>query len=106
MLQDIKNREYSLTANNAVIAEAILVVSYSRCRYYSDLAGEENAKAYKTLIFLAGSASAEFFADIGLCPFEAVKVLHFFHSQLKLFCPFKSLGLHRYRSLYMHLKLA
>lgn len=42
-------------------------------RYYSDLAGEENAKAYKTLIFLAGSASAEFFADIGLCPFEAVK---------------------------------
>lgn len=44
------------------------------CRYYADLAGEENAKAYKTLIFLAGSASAEFFADIGLCPFEAVKV--------------------------------
>ena len=43
-------------------------------RYYADLAGEENAKAYKTLIFLAGSASAEFFADIGLCPFEAVKV--------------------------------
>lgn len=44
------------------------------CRYYADLAGEENAKAYKTIIFLAGSASAEFFADIGLCPFEAVKV--------------------------------
>jgi solute carrier family 25 phosphate transporter 3 len=43
-------------------------------KYYSDLAGEENAKKYKTLIFLAGSASAEFFADIGLCPFEAVKV--------------------------------
>lgn len=38
------------------------------------MAGEENAKNYKTLIFLAGSASAEFFADIGLCPFEAVKV--------------------------------
>jgi len=43
-------------------------------KYYADLAGEENAKAYKTIIFLAGSASAEFFADIGLCPFEAVKV--------------------------------
>lgn len=41
---------------------------------YSDLAGEENAVRYKTWIYLAGSASAEFFADIGLCPFEAVKV--------------------------------
>ncbi|GAQ80401.1 Mitochondrial phosphate carrier protein [Klebsormidium nitens] len=41
---------------------------------YSDLAGEENAKKYKTLIYLAGSASAEFIADIALCPFEAVKV--------------------------------
>lgn len=38
------------------------------------MAGPENAKKYKTGIFLAGSASAEFFADIGLCPFEAVKV--------------------------------
>lgn len=41
---------------------------------YSDLAGEENAVRYKTFIYLAGSASAEFIADIGLCPFEAVKV--------------------------------
>lgn len=41
---------------------------------YSDMAGEENAKRYKTWIYLAGSASAEFLADIGLCPFEAVKV--------------------------------
>jgi solute carrier family 25 phosphate transporter 3 len=38
------------------------------------MAGEEMAKKYQTLIFLAGSASAEFFADIALCPFEAVKV--------------------------------
>lgn len=38
------------------------------------MAGPENAKKYQTGIFLAGSASAEFFADIGLCPFEAVKV--------------------------------
>jgi len=38
------------------------------------MAGPEAAAKYQTLIFLAGSASAEFFADIGLCPFEAVKV--------------------------------
>eukprot|EP00897_Mesotaenium_endlicherianum_P008485 jgi/Mesen1/7665/ME000400S06851 len=43
-------------------------------KYYSDLAGPEYAEKYKTLIFLAGSASAEFIADIALCPFEAVKV--------------------------------
>ncbi|KAK3659435.1 Cu/Pi carrier [Elasticomyces elasticus] len=43
-------------------------------KFYSDLAGEENAVRYKTWIYLAGSASAEFFADIGLCPLEAVKV--------------------------------
>ncbi len=28
----------------------------------------------KTIIFLGASASAEFLADIALCPFEAVKV--------------------------------
>ncbi|KAF2482358.1 mitochondrial carrier domain-containing protein [Neohortaea acidophila] len=43
-------------------------------KFYSDQVGEENAKRYKTWVYLAGSASAEFFADIGLCPFEAVKV--------------------------------
>jgi hypothetical protein len=31
-------------------------------------------KDYGTIVFLAGSASAEFFADIALSPFEAVKV--------------------------------
>ncbi|PNG99729.1 Phosphate carrier protein, mitochondrial [Tetrabaena socialis] len=41
---------------------------------YTDMAGEELAKKYQSAIFLAGSASAEFFADIALCPFEAVKV--------------------------------
>ena len=41
---------------------------------YTDLAGEENAKQYKGLIWCAGSASAEFFADIALCPLEMVKV--------------------------------
>ncbi|CAN6674448.1 mitochondrial phosphate carrier protein 2 [Trichomonascus vanleenenianus] len=41
---------------------------------YSDLVGEENASRYQTGIFLAASASAEFFADMLLCPWEAVKV--------------------------------
>eukprot|EP00878_Enallax_costatus_P000832 GHUV01000958.1.p1 GENE.GHUV01000958.1~~GHUV01000958.1.p1 ORF type:complete len:364 (+),score=78.98 GHUV01000958.1:144-1235(+) len=41
---------------------------------YSDMAGEELVAKYQTLIFLAGSASAEFFADMALSPFEAVKV--------------------------------
>lgn len=41
---------------------------------YSDLVGPENAYKYKTYVYLAGSASAEFLADIGLCPLEAVKV--------------------------------
>ncbi|KAK9748263.1 hypothetical protein RND81_02G046200 [Saponaria officinalis] len=43
-------------------------------KYYSDLAGPEIATKYKTLIYLAGSASAEVIADVALCPFEAVKV--------------------------------
>lgn len=41
---------------------------------YSTMAGEENAYAYRGLIFLAGSASAELFADVALCPMEMVKV--------------------------------
>ena len=41
---------------------------------YATLAGEEAAAKYKTLLFLSASASAELIADVGLCPFEAVKV--------------------------------
>ncbi|KAL7600778.1 mitochondrial phosphate carrier protein 3, mitochondrial [Lactuca sativa] len=41
---------------------------------YSDIAGPEYATKYKTLIYLAGSASAEVIACVALCPFEAVKV--------------------------------
>ncbi|ORY66151.1 mitochondrial carrier domain-containing protein [Pseudomassariella vexata] len=41
---------------------------------YSDAVGPENAHKYKTGLYLAASASAEFLADIALCPFEAVKV--------------------------------
>ncbi|CAN6713519.1 unnamed protein product [Malus baccata var. baccata] len=43
-------------------------------KYYSDVAGPEYAAKYKTLIYLAGSASAEVIADVALCPMEAVKV--------------------------------
>ncbi|KAI5965333.1 PIC2 [Candida pseudojiufengensis] len=41
---------------------------------YSDLVGPKYAKEYKTGVFLAASASAEFLADIALCPFETIKV--------------------------------
>ncbi|KZZ91222.1 mitochondrial phosphate carrier protein [Ascosphaera apis ARSEF 7405] len=43
-------------------------------KFYSDLVGDEKAHKYKTSLYLTASASAEFFADIALCPFEAVKV--------------------------------
>ena len=35
---------------------------------------KENSYLWRTSLYLAASASAEFFADIGLAPFEAVKV--------------------------------
>ena len=41
---------------------------------YMNLAGEEASSKYKGAIWLAGSASAEFFADIALCPLEMTKV--------------------------------
>jgi solute carrier family 25 phosphate transporter 3 len=41
---------------------------------YADAIGEENAYLWRTSLFLAASASAEFFADIALCPMEACKV--------------------------------
>lgn len=41
---------------------------------YGNFIGKENAENYKTLIYLASSASAEFIADIFLCPWEAIKV--------------------------------
>ncbi|KAF2266086.1 mitochondrial carrier [Lojkania enalia] len=43
-------------------------------KFYADLVGEENFHKYKTAVYLTASASAEFIADVGLCPFEAVKV--------------------------------
>merc|ERR1712042_204425 len=41
---------------------------------YGDLIGEENAYLYRTSLYLAASASAEFIADIALSPMEACKV--------------------------------
>jgi len=41
---------------------------------YSNMVGYDAAKAYKGAVWLAASASAEFFADIALCPMEMVKV--------------------------------
>lgn len=42
---------------------------------YADAIGEENAYVYRTLLYLGASASAEFFADIALSPWEACKVI-------------------------------
>lgn len=42
--------------------------------YYSRALGEEISYLWRTSLYLAASASAEFFADILLCPMEALKV--------------------------------
>ncbi|KAL8178644.1 UNVERIFIED_CONTAM: hypothetical protein K2H54_054532 [Gekko kuhli] len=42
--------------------------------YYAELLGPERAYLWRTSLYLAASASAEFFADIALAPMEAVKV--------------------------------
>jgi solute carrier family 25 phosphate transporter 3 len=42
--------------------------------YYANILGEENSYLYRTGLYLAASASAEFFADIALAPMEAAKV--------------------------------
>jgi len=41
---------------------------------YGNILGEEKSYLYRTSLYLAASASAEFFADIALAPMEAVKV--------------------------------
>ncbi|MGH0176696.1 UNVERIFIED_CONTAM: hypothetical protein FKN15_076731 [Acipenser sinensis] len=41
---------------------------------YGDFLGEENSYMWRTSLYLAASASAEFFADIALAPMEAAKV--------------------------------
>ncbi len=42
--------------------------------FYSGILGEEKTYLWRTSLYLAASASAEFLADIALCPMEAVKV--------------------------------
>lgn len=42
--------------------------------YYGGFFSEEDARKYRDLIWVSASASAEFIADVALCPFEAVKV--------------------------------
>lgn len=42
--------------------------------FYANMVGEEKSTEYRGLLWLAASASAEFFADIALCPMEMVKV--------------------------------
>jgi len=39
-----------------------------------NLLGYENASNYRTGVYLASSAAAEFFADIALCPLEATRI--------------------------------
>ena len=41
---------------------------------YNGLLDEETAYTYRTGVYLAASATAEFFADIALSPLEAAKV--------------------------------
>lgn len=41
---------------------------------YTELFGHQFAAKYNTLVYLSASASAEFIADIFLCPWEAIKV--------------------------------
>lgn len=41
---------------------------------YGQMIGKENAVKYRTLLYMVSSASAEFFADILLCPWETVKL--------------------------------
>lgn len=41
---------------------------------YSGLLGEENSYLYRTSLYLASSATAEFIADIALSPLESAKV--------------------------------
>ena len=39
-----------------------------------DVLGIENASKYRTGVYLASAAAAEFFADIALCPLEATRI--------------------------------
>lgn len=58
---------------------------------YANLVGEEISYEYRTSLYLVSSASAEFFADIGLAPFEAAKVIEklIISNSIKLFADYQ-----------------
>ena len=62
---------------------------------YSGLIGEENTFLYRTTLYLAASASAEFFADIALSPMESAKVCKIVNNY-SMFFRFKNLLLLNY----------
>jgi solute carrier family 25 phosphate transporter 3 len=41
---------------------------------YSTMVGEHNAHQYRSFVYIAASGSAEFIADVLLCPWEMLKV--------------------------------
>jgi solute carrier family 25 phosphate transporter 3 len=41
---------------------------------YANMLGEEASVKYRAFVWAGASATAEFFADIALCPFEMIKV--------------------------------
>lgn len=47
---------------------------YFKKRYIDLVGGLDNATSHRTAIYLGSSASAEFFADIALCPLEATRI--------------------------------
>ena len=63
--------------------------------------GEENAYVYRTSLYLIASASAEFFADIALCPMEAVKVSIFKVDLVENLIPMLSEGIREFLSVQL-----
>lgn len=57
---------------------------YFKHLYGGQFSAEDAAK-YKDLIWVCASASAEFIADVALCPFEAVKV-RYIHTHTRITC--------------------
>jgi solute carrier family 25 phosphate transporter 3 len=76
----------SAGASNLTIGWLPTLIGYSAqglCKFgfyevfkdlYAGLVGEENAANFRSLLYAAASASAEFIADVALCPMEAIKV--------------------------------
>lgn len=59
---------------------------------YAGMISEETAYTYRTVLYLAASASAEFFADIALSPMEAAKVLKISYLLIILNCFLSTYG--------------